>query len=236
MKHIKGYNDFNYVLESVNDYSNTISKTSDPKKAEIINNNIKAIIKVMKEEGLTDNNAMIGFLCVMGKESGFQNVRETTKNLPDDEAWLKRAFPILKDYVGSSVKLKNTREKTFYDLVYGPDTAPGKEFGHTDSDGYKYRGGGYTQLTGKKYYEASGFKDPKEIETPEGAAKALKASIKAYTNYKPKSTKFKTPQEAVTYFIKKVAGSSGNFQDGYKKSISLMDLFFKKNGKYVLPV
>ena len=33
MKHIKGYNDFNYVLESVNDYSNTISKTSDPKKS-----------------------------------------------------------------------------------------------------------------------------------------------------------------------------------------------------------
>lgn len=234
MKHLKKYSDFDFIDESVNDYS-SVNKPADPTEAEKINKNIKAIIKVMKEEGLTDKNAMLGFLCVMGKESGFQNVRETTKNLPDNEEWLKKAFPILKDYAGSSINLKNTRPKAFYNLVYGPDTAPGKEFGHTDDDGYKYRGGGYTQLTGKKYYEASGFKDPKEIETPEGAAKALKASIKVYTNYKPKETKFKTPKEGITYFIKKVAGSSGDFNKAYEKASKILDLFFKKNGKYVLP-
>jgi len=231
MEHIKEYHHF------ISDYSdiqyNILEEGYDVNK---INNNIKEIVKVIKSTGLKDNNAILGLLSVIGKESGFSPVRETTKNLPDNESWLRKKFPGLTGYVGSAVGLKKNREKAFYNTVYGADTKTGKALGNTeDSDGYNYRGGGYTQLTGKKYYQAMGIKDPKEIETPAGAAKALKNSIVSYVGKTPGSLKFKTAEEGVKYFVNKVRGSSSDFKTQYDKAIKALNTFLKKGNKYTIP-
>jgi predicted chitinase len=65
------------------------------------------------------------------------------------------------------------------DVVYGPDTNVGREFQHTArGDGFKYRGRGFIQLTGKKYYASQSKKigvdivsNPDLANQPEVAAK-----------------------------------------------------------------
>lgn len=221
------------ILEEEEDMSlDMIDSSQDP----TVTANIKALTSTIKSTGLTDNNAMIGLLCVLGKESGFRIVRETTNNLPNSAAYLKGKFPILKKYPDTQVLNLKKNEKAFYDLVYGPGTRPGKDFGHGPGDGYKYRGGGYTQLTGKKYYEYFGLTDPKQIETPEGAAKAIKGSIVNYVGTTPGKTKFKTPQEAISFFVDKVRGGSSDHTTEYNKAIKILNTYFLKNGKYVLPI
>lgn len=234
MRYVRNYLTFirDFAILEANMSLDMIASSQDSK----VNENIKSLISTIKSTGLIDNNSILGLLCVLGKESGFTIVRETTKYLPDDANYLKRVFPILKRYSDSQILDLKKKEKSFYDLVYGPETSAGKDFGHTKGDGYAYRGGGYTQLTGKKYYQYFGLTDPNQIETPAGAAKALKNSIINYVGTSPGKLKFNTPQEAITYFVNKVRGSSSNYQTEYNKAIKILNLYFLKNGKYVLPI
>lgn len=239
MNHIKHYTDFIAESVGINDIYESKMSLDAIKKDQNTNDvdtNIKEIVKIIKEAGIKDENSIIGLLSVIGKESGFTPIRETTKYLPDNENAIRKIFGALTDYAGDIVNLKKKREKDFYNLVYGPDSKAGKNLGNTkDTDGYDYRGGGYTQLTGRKYYEAMGINNPKDIETPQGAAKALKNSITSYIGANPGALKFKTPQEAVKYFVNKVRGGSSTFQTQYDKAIKTLNLYFNKNGKFVLP-
>jgi hypothetical protein len=81
-----------------------------------------------------------------------------------------------------------------------------------------------------------GLNDPKEIETPQGAAKALKNSIKSYVGNNPQSLKFITPDEGVKYFVNKVRGGSSTFEAEYKKASKTLNTFFKSGNKFSLPV
>lgn len=234
MKHVKKYSSF--VSESKIFESNmSLEMIQQSQDAVTVNDNIKALASTIKSTGLTDTNAIIGLLCTMGKESGFTLVRETTKYLPDNAAYLKSKFPILKKYSDEQVLTLKKNERAFYDLIYGPDTLPGKDFGHGPTDGYKYRGGGYTQLTGKKYYDYYGLSDPKQIETPAGAARVLKNSILNYVGKAPGKIKFNTPQEAITFFVNKVRGGSSDLTTQYNKAVKVLNAYFLKNGKYVIP-
>jgi predicted chitinase len=178
MNYLKKYESFIKDLNPIDEGFMSLSNIANNSKKPDIKENIKKIIEVVKSAGLKDNNSILGLISVIGKESGFSLVRETTKNLPDDEKWLRKTFPAFNDYEGSVVGVKKNREKTFYNIAYGPDSKAGKALGNTEeNDGYNYRGGGYTQLTGRKWYNYMGITNPKDIETPEGAAKALKKSI-----------------------------------------------------------
>lgn len=234
MKHVKKYQYFLKESElSGAEAGMSLEMIQMAQNPTTVVENIKALVNVIKQAGLKDTNAIIGLLCVMGKESGFTNVRETTKYLPNDKNWLLSKFPILKTYKGDVVSLKNNNQAAFYNLVYGPNTKPGKDFNHGPSDGYRYRGGGYTQLTGKKYYQYLGV-TPEEIQTPAGAAKALKKSIELYAGSSPGNLKFKTPQEAITYFVNKVRGGSSDFTTQYNKAVKML-VYFSKDGKYAIP-
>lgn len=236
MNYLKKYESFIKDLNPMDEGFMSLSNIANNSKKPDIKENIKKIIEVIKSAGLKDNNSILGLISVIGKESGFSLVRETTKNLPDDEKWLRKTFPAFNDYEGSVVEVKKNREKTFYNIAYGPDSKAGKALGNTgENDGYDYRGGGYTQLTGRKWYNYMGITNPKDIETPEGAAKALKKSIESYIGPNPEKIKFDTPQKAASYFVDKVRGNSSTHQKEYEKSIKILDTFFKDSGKYKIP-
>ena len=161
--------------------------------------NIDLIISVFKEYGVTNPYAIVGALCVIGKESGWipqsEDLRYSKERLPEVwGAFSKTGNKVKKDqgksnynalaakYAGDPVKLAN--------FVYGVKTStppgmrsPGKDgtvVGNKEwGDGYKYRGRGFNQITWKATYEKYGkelgidlVKYPDKLNEPKIAAKS----------------------------------------------------------------
>lgn len=189
--------------------------------------NISELNKLVLGLGLTNKNARIGLVCVLGKESGFQIIRETTKYLQGcDTNCLRRTFSCLSSYKDARlIELKKPEnEFWFYVSAYSPKCQVGKDLGNIYyRDGYDYRGGGYNQLTGRKYYELLGV-TPQEIETPAGAAKALTNSVKLYIGSKPSGLSFKSPEDALVYWVNKVRGGASTQSVEYSKAVRYLPL------------
>jgi putative chitinase len=134
---------------------------------------VTSVCTALCNAGIKDPYAIVGILSNIAKESGFKPIRESMsyssvsrlraifpssfKNLSDTEA---------AEYVNNPEKLGN--------FVYG------NKNGNSSSDGYKYRGGGFIQLTFANNYKAVGkaigvdlYTNPEKINEPEIAAKAV---------------------------------------------------------------
>ena len=96
---------------------------------------------------ISTNLRLSHFLAQCGQESG--DFKALVENLNYSEAGLKKTFAkyfpgdLAKDYVGDPEKIASR--------VYGNRMGNGNE---QSGDGWKYRGRGYIQLTGKSNYEA----------------------------------------------------------------------------------
>lgn len=114
-------------------------------------------------------------------ESGFRPVRESHRYGSLSAA--RRAFSHLKNYTDVQIrKLIDSGPETFFEAVYGHQTAKGKSLGNTlPGEGYRFRGGGLIQLTGKSNYKA--FAEASKIDVlahPEAIiqpAVAIKSAI-----------------------------------------------------------
>jgi len=161
--------------------------------------NIDLIINTFKEYGVTNPYAIVGALCVIGKESGWIPQNEildySKERLPEVwGAFSKTGNKVGKGkgksnynalaakYAGDPVKLAN--------FVYGVKTStpagmrsPGRDgtvVGNKEwGDGYKYRGRGFNQITWKATYEKYGkelgidlVKYPDKLNEPKIAAKS----------------------------------------------------------------
>jgi len=167
-------------------------------------NNIKIIIDKLKKEGITDPIAQIGILSTIGKESGF---------VPQNE------FSYCNTSDGQLVKIFGKRgrkcgslkcdDPKFFDCIYGSES--GMSLGNMDpGDGYKYRGRGFNQITGRSNYRSYGYENnPEALNNPEGAADA---AIKFLTKGKGSSlnNKFKSVDESIKYFVDINAGGSAS--------------------------
>lgn len=123
-----------------------------------------------KQAGM-DNTELAMFLAQTAHESG--NFRSTTENLKYSASTLMKLFP----------SRFPTREKAEAVVAGGPEAIGnaiyGGRMGNSATEGYKYRGRGYIQLTGKDNYkrfsQAAGVdavSNPDYVSSPEGAIKA----------------------------------------------------------------
>jgi predicted chitinase len=157
------------------------SVTIEPKDTNKILNRIKTVASTLKQNGVTDTRIAAVILGVCGKESGFVLGAEQLHTEPNAQK-LRYYFPPLNGLTDDQIKSLRQRPVDFYNKVYGPNTAAGKNLGNKFSnDGYNYRGRGFNGITGRAVYSAVGYEsNPEALETLEGATTALIKYFKAY--------------------------------------------------------
>jgi putative chitinase len=138
--------------------------------------NVNLVYKAIVDAGIKDPYAIVAILSNVGKESSFKLIRESMNYSSVDR--LKLIFPSkfstmsdnnAKQYVNNEVKLAN--------YVYANRYGNGNE---ESGDGFKYRGGGFVQVTFKSNYQRVGSgigvdlaSDSNSINDPTIAAKAV---------------------------------------------------------------
>ena len=134
-------------------------------------NHAKLLVKEMIAQGITSPFSQAGLLAVVSKESNFIYKRE---NLNYDSASLQRVFGLSKEVAD---KIAHKPEEIANTVYMPPHNT---QLGNTEAgDGWKFRGGGPNQITGRSAFEKYGKEigvdlvtDPDKIDEPEIAAKA----------------------------------------------------------------
>lgn len=198
--------------------------------------NIDEIIAAFKIAGVTNPYAIIGLLCTMGKESGFENKRENmnysyaqlinpekspwTTYFSKNETQKALAYNLTKgNYYG-----KQGGAETFSNFIYGykGSTPLGKRtkinsLGNLNwGDGWKYRGGGYNGITFKAGYEKYGkligidlVNFPEKISEPRVAAKVAVEYYKKTISIK-KLNSVTSINQAIDLCIRATAGQGAD--------------------------
>lgn len=192
----------------------TISQTAYKGQAK---SNIDMIINKLKERGITNPIPVLGILSTIGKESGFIPQNEKGYCSTDDS----RIIKIFSDR-GRKCKKHKCDDEKFFDCVYGENS--GVRLGNTEpGDGYKYRGRGFNQITGKSNYRKYGFENnPDELNDPEGAADAMINFL--VSEGSSLNDKFDNVDDAVKYFVTKNAGGQTSSM-GEKKAKEVLANF-----------
>lgn len=144
-------------------YVNTLTSTQKQ--------NANVLVERMKVRGITNPYTHAAILAVVSKESSFipqsENLNYTAKRIM--QVWPKIPANI-------ATQLQNNPE-ALGNYVYGP--AQNKTLGNGLNEGYKYRGRGYNQITGKANYKKIGdqigvdlVSNPDALNEPKNAADA----------------------------------------------------------------
>jgi predicted chitinase len=170
--------------------------------------NAQLMIDYMIKKGITNPYTQIGILCVIGKESGFKPKSETGYGNTDNS----RIREVFGNRVPSDDKeldeLKSDDEK-FFNQVYGG------MFDNSKTEGYKYRGRGFNQLTFKGNYREYGncigrdlVSDPEVVNDVEVAAEV---AVAFFTKCKSADQlpEFTNEDDAINYFVDLNAGGNG---------------------------
>jgi hypothetical protein len=173
------------------------------------NINDTAIVKAVKANAL--------------KESGGQPIAEylNYSKTPNDRIktiFTKRATK----YSDSELNSIKSNASSMGELMYGPNSGDvGKWLGNTSAgDGYKFRGRGFIQITGKGNYTANSLavykdlrlvSDPDILLTPEGAADScawfINRSLNSFSKKMGIATKNPSQQDANLLITSIIAGS-----------------------------
>ena len=183
---------------------------------------IAIITSALVAAGITNAYAQKAVLSNIGKESGFKPRDENlaayanTSNDRIKEVFTKRASK----YTDEELNQIKKDPYKFGEMVYGKDTALGKSMGNTqEGDGFKYRGRGSIQLTGKNNYSAYSkaagvdlIANPELANQPDIDAKIVTAFVKEGVGSKLNDfTDQQTANRAVTQAI---GGSKLNLDVG----------------------
>lgn len=167
MKNIKSFLEFNPVNEQLfgNPYKEVVDfitgNTKDVEglgKSAVSGNlvanvsgdkgkNIKILIETMKKHGITNPYSQKAILGVIGKESGFIPKAEVGYS-GSKASRIRAVFPSrLSKMSDAQIDALKKDPVKFFNTIYG-----GK-YGNSATEGYKYRGRGFNQITFKSGYE-----------------------------------------------------------------------------------
>ena len=143
--------------------------------------NMELIKAALQKQGITDPKYIAATLGNVMKETGGKSRTESLNYGKTDNSRVRQLF-------GSRVAGKSDAEldavkgdeSKMGEMVYGKDTKVGQQMGNTEAgDGFKYRGRGFIQLTGKANYSAASkaiygddrlVKNPDMVNDPQVAA------------------------------------------------------------------
>jgi len=180
------------------------------------------VTKAMEEQGITNNFAKVALLANIEKESGFVPKDENLagyKNTSNDrirKIFTTRATKFSDEELN---EIKKDPVK-FGEMAYGFDTKMGQGMGNKEpGDGFKYRGRGFIQITGKNNYDRFGkaigenlTTSPEKANDPYNASKMAAAFVIA--GLKNKINSFTTQQEANRGVTQTIGGGGLNLNVG----------------------
>ena len=147
--------------------------------AEKINNikqsskdNLELVRNAMKKQGFNNENYINATLGNVMKESGGKVISENLNYRTTSNDRIKSIFKsATAGKSDAEISAAKQNPQTFAEFVYGASTERGKAMGNTaPGDGWKYRGRGFIQLTGKNNYAAASkaiYKDDRLVENPD---------------------------------------------------------------------
>jgi predicted chitinase len=174
------------------------------------------LMAAFAQEGITDEKTQIALLANIKKESGFKPISENLNYT--STARLKEVFPSrTKNLSDEELKRYTNNPQGLAELVYG-----GRMGNAEPGDGFKYRGRGFIQLTGKNNYASMGaalnlplVDNPDLANDPVVAARIAARYIKDANLQKS----FNTQEEANRAVTQSIGGSNLNLNSGYGASL-----------------
>jgi predicted chitinase len=171
-------------------------------------NNINLIENAATKHGVTNKNSIIGILSVIGKESQFIPKSEKGYSGTDNNRIRSIFSSKLGNMSDSELNNLKSNDEAFFNAIYGG------RYGNSQSEGYKYRGRGFNQITFKGTYEKYSkllnmdlVNNPDLLNDPNVAAEA--AVLFLLNRFKEKGidpNSFNTKDEALMKFAAANAG------------------------------
>jgi putative chitinase len=112
--------------------------------------NAALIVQQLIKAGVTNKFTHSAVLAVISKETGFNPGNVEVGYSKTSNARIRQKFSKTKDLTDAQLNILKANDVSFFNFVYNGIAGNGA------ADGYKYRGRGYNQLTGKSNYATMG--------------------------------------------------------------------------------
>jgi len=143
-----------------------------PPKDQNVKNNLSSIADALKKKGMDDPNYIKAVLGNVMKETGGKNTSENLDYSKTSNDRIRKIFGSRAEGKSDEElnKIKSSQE-SMGEFMYGAGTKIGQAMGNKEpGDGWKYRGRGFIQLTGKNNYAAASqaiFGDDRLVKDPD---------------------------------------------------------------------
>lgn len=176
--------------------------------------------EVIKTYNISNPNRLAHFLAQCGHESG--NFKLTVENVNYSEEGLLKVFP--KYFDKNTAKSYARRPEMIANMVYGGRIGNGDK---NSGDGYKFRGRGFIQLTGKTNYKSFGDYIGVDLITNPSLV-ATKYALSSAAWFFEKRKLWQVCDEGIELeTIKKVTKLVNGGYNGLEDRISKTNIFYK---------